>query len=57
MVVSGPNQRKDYHIEGDIALKIIEDGTSREIPIREGDSFLLPAGFRIRFRDIDRDVL
>ena len=54
MVVGGPNQRKDYHvedgdeffyqIEGDITLKIIEDGTPREISIREGDIFLLPAG-------------
>lgn len=54
MIVGGPNQRKDYHIEdgdeffyqieGDITLKIIEDGTPREIPIREGDIFLLPAG-------------
>ncbi len=54
MVVGGPNQRKDYHvedgdeffyqIEGDITLKIIEDGTPSEIAIREGDIFLLPAG-------------
>lgn len=54
MIVGGPNQRKDYHveegeeffyqIEGDITLKIIEDGKPREIPIRQGDIFLLPAG-------------
>src|SRR3972149_10218990 len=54
MVVGGPNQRKDYHgedgaeffyqIEGDITLKVIEDGKPREIPIREGEIFLLPAG-------------
>jgi 3-hydroxyanthranilate 3,4-dioxygenase len=54
MVVGGPNQRTDYHvnpggelfyqIEGDIVLKIIEDGKSRDVPIRQGELFLLPAG-------------
>jgi len=54
MVVGGPNQRGDYHInpgeelfyqlEGDIVLRIIEDGKPRDIPIRQGDIFLLPAG-------------
>lgn len=52
MVVGGPNKRKDYHVdeaeeffyqlEGDISLKVIEDGKFCEIPIREGDIFLLP---------------
>ena len=52
MVVGGPNQRKDYHyneteeffyqLEGDIVLKIMEDGNPVDIPIREGDIFLLP---------------
>jgi 3-hydroxyanthranilate 3,4-dioxygenase len=52
MVVGGPNARKDYHyneseeffyqIEGDIHLKIIEDGKSVDVPIREGEIFLLP---------------
>jgi 3-hydroxyanthranilate 3,4-dioxygenase len=52
MVVGGPNVRKDYHvnpteeffyqIEGDITLKIIENGTRRDVAIREGDIFLLP---------------
>jgi 3-hydroxyanthranilate 3,4-dioxygenase len=52
MIVGGPNKRKDYHyneteeffyqIEGDILLKIIEDGQARNIPIREGEIFLLP---------------
>jgi 3-hydroxyanthranilate 3,4-dioxygenase len=53
MVVGGPNGRKDYHweegeelfyqLEGDISLKIIdEDGQPQEIPIREGEMFLLP---------------
>ena len=54
MVVGGPNQRSDYHvnpggelfyqIEGDIVLKIMEDGQPRDVPIRQGDLFLLPAG-------------
>jgi 3-hydroxyanthranilate 3,4-dioxygenase len=53
MVVGGPNQRSDYHInpgeelfyqvEGDIVLKVMEDGQPRDIPIRAGDIFLLPA--------------
>ena len=52
MVVGGPNARKDYHyneseelyyqIEGDIVVKIIEDGVPRDIHINEGDIFLLP---------------
>src|SRR5438876_6268998 len=54
MVVGGPNARSDYHVnpgeelfyqvEGDIVLKIIEDGRPRELPIKQGDIFLLPAG-------------
>jgi len=53
MVVGGPNSRKDYHydegeeffyqLEGDITLKIIEDGTPKDIEIKEGEIFLLPA--------------
>lgn len=52
MVVGGPNSRKDYHfnqtpeffyqIEGDITLKIIEDGENRDIHICEGEMFYLP---------------
>lgn len=52
MIVGGPNARKDYHvnpteelfyqIEGDITLKIIENGEKRDIAIRQGDIFLLP---------------
>lgn len=52
MVVGGPNARKDYHyneseelfyqIEGDIKVKIQEDGKAQEIIIKQGEMFLLP---------------
>lgn len=52
MIVGGPNQRKDYHInpteefyyqlEGDIQLKLLENGVPRTVDIRQGDVFLLP---------------
>jgi len=52
MIVGGPNSRKDYHyneteeffyqLEGDITLKIIENGEPRTVSIKEGDIFLLP---------------
>lgn len=52
MVVGGPNARKDYHyddgaeffyqIEGDITLKVIEDGKPKDIPIKQGEIFYLP---------------
>lgn len=52
MVVGGPNNRKDYHweegeeffyqLEGDIVVKIIEDGKPVDIPIKAGEIFLLP---------------
>lgn len=54
MVVGGPNSRTDYHIdpseeffyqvEGDITLRVMEDGKPQDIPIREGQIFLLPPG-------------
>lgn len=53
MIVGGPNARKDYHyneteelfyqLEGDILVKIQEDGESVDVPIAEGEMFLLPA--------------
>ena len=52
MVVGGPNARKDYHfneteelyfqVEGDIVVKIIDNGEFKDIPIKEGEMFLLP---------------
>jgi len=51
-VVGGPNARTDYHIdegeeffyqlEGDMTLRVMEDGKRRDIPIRAGEIFLLP---------------
>ena len=53
MVVGGPNSRKDYHVDveeeffyqvkGDMLLKIIENKQPKDIHIREGEIFLLPA--------------
>ena len=52
MVVGGPNSRKDYHyneseeffyqLEGNITVKIQENGQSVDVPINEGDIFFLP---------------
>jgi 3-hydroxyanthranilate 3,4-dioxygenase len=51
-VVGGPNTRRDYHVdvgeeffyqlEGDMILKVVEDGKHRDLTIREGEIFLLP---------------
>ena len=53
MIVGGPNARKDYHyneseelfyqLEGDINVRIQEDGKAVDVPIKEGEMFLLPA--------------
>ena len=52
MIVGGPNARTDYHwdegpeffhqLEGEMVLKIQEDGRVRDIPIRAGEMFYLP---------------
>ncbi|XP_070654668.1 3-hydroxyanthranilate 3,4-dioxygenase isoform X3 [Bos indicus] len=54
MFVGGPNTRKDYHIEegeevfyqleGDMLLRVLERGKHRDVVIRQGEIFLLPAG-------------
>lgn len=51
-VVGGPNSRDDYHddvgpelfyqLEGDMLLKTMQDEGPVDIPIREGEIFLLP---------------
>ena len=53
MVVGGPNLRQDYHVdpgqelfyqlEGEIALRTMQEGRVVEIPIRQGEMLLLPA--------------
>ena len=52
MVVGGPNARKDYHfneseeffyqLEGDIEVGTQQDGKAVDVPIRQGEIFLLP---------------
>jgi 3-hydroxyanthranilate 3,4-dioxygenase len=54
-VVGGPNQRTDFHddpceeffyqLRGDMVLRVWEDGP-RDVPIREGEIFLLPPHVR-----------
>ncbi|MEM6522545.1 MAG: 3-hydroxyanthranilate 3,4-dioxygenase [Bacteroidota bacterium] len=53
MIVGGPNARKDYHyneteelfyqLEGDITVKIQEEGEAVEVPIKAGEMYLHPA--------------
>jgi 3-hydroxyanthranilate 3,4-dioxygenase len=52
MIVGGPNSRSDYHwdegpeffyqLEGEMVLKVQDDGKARDIPIRAGEVFYLP---------------
>lgn len=52
MVVGGPNARTDYHydegpeffhqLEGEMVLKVQDEGVARDIPIRAGETFYLP---------------
>lgn len=53
MVVAGPNARKDYHyneteewffqLEGEITVRIQDEGQARDIHLGPGDMFLCPA--------------
>lgn len=52
MIVGGPNTRMDFHddpveewffqIEGDMLLKIADAGDIYDVPIRQGEVFMLP---------------
>lgn len=53
MVVAGPNARKDYHyneteewfyqLEGNITVKVQDEGVAKEVHLGPGDMFLLPS--------------
>lgn len=55
-VVGGPNQRTDYHddpveeffyqLKGDMVLKVGDKGNFYDVPIRQGEIFLLPPHVR-----------
>ena len=55
-VVGGPNRRTDYHddpveeffyqLKGDMVLKVYDGEAFYDVPIREGEIFLLPAHVR-----------
>jgi 3-hydroxyanthranilate 3,4-dioxygenase len=56
MVVGEPNRRTDYHddpyeeffyqLEGNMTLRVMEEGRPRDVPINEGDIMLLPPHVR-----------
>jgi 3-hydroxyanthranilate 3,4-dioxygenase len=56
MVIGGPNVRTDYHddpfeevfyqLEGEITLRIIDDGRPRDIALKAGDMLMLPSHVR-----------
>ncbi len=54
MAVGGPNSRKDFHhdpseefffqVRGNMLLKTLQDGRPTDVPIREGEVYLLAGG-------------
>jgi 3-hydroxyanthranilate 3,4-dioxygenase len=52
MVVGGPNNRDDFHVnqseeffyqlEGNVTLRVVDDGKMKNLPLNEGEIFLLP---------------
>lgn len=52
MVVGGPNSRTDFHVnegeeffyqlEGDVNIRVHLDGKIQDIPLRQGEIFMLP---------------
>ena len=55
-VVGGPNRRTDFHddpveeffyqMQGDMVLKVFDGGEFYDVPLREGDIFMLPPRVR-----------
>ncbi|HEV2571402.1 3-hydroxyanthranilate 3,4-dioxygenase [Methylocella sp. CPCC 101449] len=55
-VVGGPNRRTDYHddpveeffyqLKGDMVLKVFDEGKFYDVPIRQGEIFMLPPHVR-----------
>lgn len=54
MIVGGPNERTDWHVEegpeffyqveGEMVLRLMEDGRPRDVPIRAGEMYYLAPG-------------
>jgi 3-hydroxyanthranilate 3,4-dioxygenase len=52
MLINGPNARNDFHqtsseeffhqLQGDIVVRIVEDGKIKDVPVRQGETFFIP---------------